>query len=121
MPGGPGGKLILTQQKQEFQKIPKAQHNREGRDIFICHALFYSYTLWVHKINCLGMFATCESIPGAVKQEDETIAFLYWYNFLPLLFTSERHLKPAKKSGAGCMSKAIEDTHGPANRRGLSK
>lgn len=51
-------KLALTQQKQEFQKIPQTQHNREGRYIFICHAWFYSYTLWVHKINCLGMFAT---------------------------------------------------------------
>lgn len=69
--------LALTQQKQEFQKISKTQHNREGRYIFICHVLFYSYTLWVRKSNCLGMFATCSCIPGTVEQEDETIVFLY--------------------------------------------
>lgn len=69
-------KLALTQQKQEFQKTPKTQHNREGRDIFICHALFYSYTLWVHKINCLGMFATCENIPGAEDARQSYCIFI---------------------------------------------
>lgn len=62
--------------------VPKSLPNTaQKRNIFICQALFYSSTLWVHMIDCLGMFATCESIPGAVKQEYETTVFLYWYNF----------------------------------------
>lgn len=101
MSGDPDGVTGPDTAKAEVPKIPQTQHNREGRYIFICHALLYSYTLWVHKINCLGMFATCENIPGAVKQEYETTVLLYLYNFPPFLFTSERHEKPAWKQAGG--------------------
>lgn len=120
MPGGPGEETG-PEFWQEFKKKSPKHSTIEKEDTSL--STVHCFTVTPCGGTRLIVWVCLPHVKAPQEQSNRKMKLLYFYtdiisslSFLPL-----KDIKNLQGNGAGYLGKVTKDTHGPTNRRGLSK